>query len=137
MSKIVSHSGVVVKADGNKVCVKIESMSACAACHAKGMCTLSDKEDKIIDVEVDGNKTYNVGDNVVVCVAQKRGLQAVLLAYVVPAVLVVVALVMFLNVVAEPLAIIFSLLTLALYYCVLYVFRKQINAKFVAYIADI
>ena len=137
MSKIVSHSGVVVKADGNKVCVKIESLSACAACHAKGMCTLSDKEDKIIDVEVDGNKTYNVGDNVVVCVEQKRGLQAVLLAYIVPAVLVVVALVMFLNVVAEPLAIIFSLLTLALYYCVLYVFRKQINAKLVAYIADI
>lgn len=137
MSKIVSHSGVVVKADGNKVYVKIESLSACAACHAKGMCTLSDKEDKIIDVEVDGNKTYNVGDNVVVCVEQKRGLQAVLLAYIVPAVLVVVALVMFLNVVAEPLAIIFSLLTLALYYCVLYVFRKQINAKFVAYIADI
>ena len=137
MSKIVSHSGVVVKADGNKVCVKIESLSACAACHAKGMCTLSDKEDKIIDVEVDGNKTYNVGDNVVVCVEQKRGLQAVLLAYIVPAVLVVVALVMFLNVVAEPLAIIFSLLTLALYYCVLYVSRKQINAKFVAYIADI
>ena len=127
MSKIVSHSGVVVKADGNKVCVKIESLSACAACHAKGMCTLSDKEDKIIDVEVDGNKTYNVGDNVVVCVAQKRGLQAVLLAYIVPVVLVVVALVMFLHVVAEPLAIIFSLLTLALYYCVFIMVLKKLK----------
>ena len=52
MSKIATHKGKGVQLNGVNVSVMIESQSACAACHAKGMCTLSDKEDKIIDTIV-------------------------------------------------------------------------------------
>ena len=80
MAKTVSHKGVVVAVDGNKIKVQIESVSACAACHAKGMCTLRDKEDKLIDIECSKAVGKKVGDVVTVVVAQQRGMQAVVLA---------------------------------------------------------
>lgn len=136
MAKTVSHKGVVVAVDGNKIKVQIESVSACAACHAKGMCTLSDKEDKLIDIESPKAADKKVGDVVTVVVAQQRGMQAVVLAYILPAIVVILSLVGLLNIVSEPVAIILSLLLLAVYYVILYLFRNKINSKFVMTLAD-
>lgn len=136
MAKTVSHKGVVVAVDGNKIKVQIESVSACAACHAKGMCTLSDKEDKLIDIESPKAADKKVGDVVTVVVAQQRGMQAVVLAYILPAIVVILSLVGLLNIVSEPVAIILSLLLLAVYYLILYLFRNKISSKFVMTLAD-
>ena len=136
MAKIVSHKGVVVAVDGNKIKVQIESVSACAACHAKGMCTLSDKEDKLIDIECSKAVGKKVGDVVTVVVAQQRGMQAVVLAYILPAIVVILSLVGLLNIVSEPVAIILSLLLLAVYYLILYLLRNKISSKFVMTLAD-
>lgn len=136
MAKTVSHKGVVVAVDGNKIKVQIESVSACAACHAKGMCTLSDKEDKLIDIECSKAVGKKVGDVVTVVVAQQRGMQAVVLAYILPAIVVIISLVGLLNIVSEPVAIILSLLLLAVYYLILYLLRNKISSKFVMTLAD-
>lgn len=136
MAKTVSHKGVVVAVDGNKIKVQIESVSACAACHAKGMCTLSDKEDKLIDIECSKAVGKKVGDVVTVVVAQQRGMQAVVLAYILPAIVVILSLVGLLNIVSEPVAIILSLLLLAVYYLILYLLRNKISSKFVMTLAD-
>lgn len=138
MSKIAIHKGKVVQLNGVNVSVMIESQSACAACHAKGMCTLSDKEDKIIDIKVSIDRAANlsVGDEVIVAVSQQRGMQAVLLAYILPAIVVVVSLVAWLKVVPEPWAIVLALVVLALYYMLLYLFRNKLNSKFVMSIVD-
>ena len=136
MAKTVSHKGVVVAVDGNKIQVQIESVSACAACHAKGMCTLSDKEDKLIDIESPKAADKKVGDVVTVVVAQQRGMQAVVLAYILPAIVVILSLVGLLNIVSEPVAIILSLLLLAVYYLILYLLRNKISSKFVMTLAD-
>lgn len=138
MSKIVTHKGKVIHLDGVNVKVMIESVSACAACHAKGMCTLSDKEDKIIDIKVSVDKAdkLNVGDEVVVAVSQQRGMLAVLLAYILPAIVVIFSLVLLLSLVAEPLAILLSLAVLAVYYFILYLFRNKLETKFVMSILD-
>lgn len=136
MSKVVSHKGIVVAADGCKIKVQIESVSACAACHAKGMCTLSDKEDKLIDIEMPNGMEKKVGDVVTVVVTQQRGMQAVVLAYILPAVVVILSLVGFLNIVSELMAIILSLLSLAAYYIILYLFRSKIGSKFVMSLSD-
>lgn len=138
MSKIATHKGKVVQLNGVNVSVMIESQSACAACHAKGMCTLSDKEDKIIDIKVSIDRAANlsVGDEVMVAVSQQRGMQAVLLAYILPAIVVVVSLVAWLKVVPEPWAIVLALAVLALYYMLLYLFRNKLNSKFVMSIVD-
>lgn len=136
MIKTVSHKGVVVAVEGSKIKIQIESVSACAACHAKGMCTLSDKEDKLIDIETPKAGDKKVGDVVTVVVSRQRGMQAVLLAYILPAIVVILSLVGLLNVVAEPVAIILSLLSLAVYYVILYLFRNKIGSKFVMTLAD-
>jgi sigma-E factor negative regulatory protein RseC len=136
MAKTVSHKGVVVAVDGNKIKVQIESVSACAACHAKGMCTLSDKEDKLIDIESPKAADKKVGDVVTVVVTQQRGMQAVVLAYILPAIVVILSLVGLLNIVSEPVAIILSLLLLAVYYLILYLLRNKISSKFVMTLAD-
>ena len=138
MSKIVTHKGKVIHLEGLDVRVMIESMSACAACHAKGMCTLSDKEDKIIDIKVSAERAakLNVGDEVVVAVSQQRGMQAVLLAYILPAILVVLSLILLLKLLPEPIAILSALAVLGVYYYVLYLFRNKLNAKFIMSIVD-
>lgn len=138
MSKIVTHKGKVIHLEGLDVRVMIESMSACAACHAKGMCTLSDKEDKIIDIKVSVDRAakLNVGDEVVVAVSQQRGMQAVLLAYILPAILVVLSLILLLKLLPEPLAILSALAVMGGYYYVLYLFRNKLNAKFIMSIVD-
>ncbi|MBR4301366.1 MAG: SoxR reducing system RseC family protein [Bacteroidales bacterium] len=138
MSKIVTHKGKVIHLEGLDVRVMIESMSACAACHAKGMCTLSDKEDKIIDIKVSADRAakLNVGDEVVVAVSQQRGMQAVLLAYILPAILVVLSLILLLKLLPEPLAILSALAVLGGYYYVLYLFRNKLNGKFIMSIVD-
>ena len=138
MSKIVTHKGKVIHLEGLDVRVMIESMSACAACHAKGMCTLSDKEDKIIDIKVSAERAakLNVGDEVVVAVSQQRGMQAVLLAYILPAIVVILSLILLLKLLPEPLAILSALAVLGIYYYVLYLFRNKLNAKFIMSIVD-
>ena len=138
MSKIVTHKGKVIHLEGLDVRVMIESMSACAACHAKGMCTLSDKEDKIIDIKVSAERAakLNVGDEVMVAVSQQRGMQAVLLAYILPAILVVLSLILLLKLLPEPIAILSALAVLGVYYYVLYLFRNKLNAKFIMSIVD-
>lgn len=136
MSKTVSHKGVVVAVDGRRLKVQIQSVSACAACHAKGMCTLSDKEDKLIDIEMPNGMEKKVGDVVTVVVTQQRGMQAVVLAYILPAIVVILSLVGLLKIVSEPVAIILSLLSLAVYYILLYLFRNRISSKFVMTLAE-
>jgi sigma-E factor negative regulatory protein RseC len=136
MSKTVSHKGVVVAVDGRRLKVQIESVSACAACHAKGMCTLSDKEEKLIDIEMPNGMEKKVGDVVTVVVTQQRGMQAVVLAYILPAIVVILSLVGLLKIVSEPVAIILSLLSLAVYYILLYLFRNRISSKFVMTLAE-
>ena len=136
MSKTVSHKGVVVAVDGRRLKVQIESVSACAACHAKGMCTLSDKEEKLIDIESPAAVDNKVGDVVTVVVTQQRGMQAVVLAYILPAIVVILSLVGLLKIVSEPVAIILSLLSLAVYYILLYLFRNRISSKFVMTLAE-
>lgn len=138
MSKIVTHKGKVIHLEGLDVRVMIESMSACAACHAKGMCTLSDKEDKIIDIKVSAERAakLNVGDEVVVAVSQQRGMQAVLLAYILPAIVVILSLILLLKLLPEPIAILSALAVLGIYYYVLYLFRNKLNAKFIMSIVD-
>lgn len=132
MPDIAKHTGTVVKADAELVKVKIESLSACASCHARTMCTLSDKEDKIIDVKTGNlNSIPQVGDTVEVSVSTTRGLMATLVAYVIPAIGVVAATAaLMLLTGSELLSATAGLAFLAIYYLILYFCRKRLDTKF-------
>ncbi len=137
MSQIAAHKGIITSILGDTVQVKIESLSACASCHAKSMCTLSEKEDKLIDVKIPKNRELHIGDLVTVCVSKEKGMQAVFLAYVIPTLIVIAAIIVFLQLsFSEVLAIVASLIILALYYGVLYCFRHKINDRFTFYLKE-
>lgn len=128
-SESFEHDGVVQKSDNKSVTVKITSVSACSGCHAEGFCTMSDKEDKIIDI----SGKYNVvpGDTVTVLMKKSMGYAAVMLGYVVP-IIIVISLLLILGSMSlpEPIIGIGSLGILIPYYLILWFFRKKINTNF-------
>ncbi len=67
------------------------NISACASCHAKGVCTASDMQDKIVEVTDDLQK-YTVGEEVKVALQQSLGFKALFYGYVLPFCIVLVAL---------------------------------------------
>lgn len=83
MADLIKHQGVVEKVDGAHVTVRIVQTSACSACSAKGLCNASESKEKLIDV-YDVNVSCHVGERVVVCGTTSMGMRAVILAFGLP-----------------------------------------------------
>ena len=131
MSNIATHDGQVITADNGKVTVEMHVLSACASCKAHDKCAFVDKADKIVEVETTEWSTYNVGDSVIVSVNESLGLLAVLLAYVLPAILIVASLVITQRQTgSELLASLVTLALVSLYFTLIYVFRDKLQRKF-------
>jgi sigma-E factor negative regulatory protein RseC len=125
----IHHTGVVQKVDNKTVTVIITAVSACSGCHAEGSCTLSGKEEKIVDVA----GTYNVkpGDSVTVLMDLSMGYTALVLGYIFPLATVILSLLILISArVPELIAGLASLTFLIPYYIILWLFRKRINEKF-------
>lgn len=126
----INHLGIVQKTDNKYVTVSISTTSACSGCHAEGSCTLSGKEEKII--EVSGSYNVKVGDTVTILMKQSMGYVALFLGYILPLISVIVILIILLSLkVTELTAGLTSLSILIPYYTVLYFFRNHINEKFI------
>ena len=123
----VSHKGKVVSVEGGKVRVEIVSESACAACHASGLCGIAESRKKIVEVPSGPARSFEPGQEVEVCLARKTGMKAVLLSYVVP---VVILLILILSLPLVGLGELatggLSVLGVAFYYLVLYFFRDRL-----------
>ena len=122
MSESIEHPGIVEQVDGSKVRVRITQYSACAGCHAK---------DKWIDVE-DASGDYHTGEAVVIVGENSLGREAVLLAFVLPVVIVLGAIIGGSAAGwAETVSGAFGLLVLVPYYIILYVLRDKLKKHFV------
>ena len=137
MAEAVSHKGKVLSTDGGMVRVEIVSESACAACHASGLCGLAESRKKIIDVPQTPGHVFEPGEEVEVCLARKTGMKAVLLSYVVP-VGILLILILSLSIVGlgELVAGVLSIAGVALYYLVLYFFRDRLADGYEFYIRN-
>ena len=91
MTDIIKHRGRVEKVEGSHVVVRIVQTSACSACSIKGHCNASESKEKLIDV-FEVNASYQIGEEVVLLGTTSMGTQAVLLAFGVPLVILIVAL---------------------------------------------
>lgn len=131
MSNTIDHPGIIQKIEGNRIFVKIVQQSACADCHAKGICSASDSKDKIIEI-TDYSNAYNVNDRVMICGKTATGLKAVLLAFVIPLIIVLTTIITGSVLLwDEALSALAGLVTLIPYYVILYCFRKQLKKEFV------
>ena len=91
MTDIIKHRGRVEKVEGSHVGVRIVQTSACSACSIKGYCNASESKEKLIDV-FEVNASYQIGEEGVLLGTTSMGMQAVLLAFGVPLVILIVAL---------------------------------------------
>lgn len=131
MSNTIDHSGVIKRIEGSQLFIQIVQQSACAECHAKGMCSTSDSKAKIIEV-ADLSGKYKAGDTVTICGKTSTGLFAVLLAFVLP-ICTVVCIIILGNTFQwdEGLSALIGLFSLIPYYLILYLFRDRMKKKFV------
>jgi len=128
-SKEIKHPGVITGLDSSNIKVSITTYSACASCNAKGICSISDVKDKIVEVPKTAN--FLIGQKVEVILNQSQGFKALYLGYVQPFILVLSALiittVLTLN---EVFAGLISIGVLIPYYLILYFFKENIRNKF-------
>jgi len=134
-SQTIYHRGIVQNTGNNSVQVVITSDSACSACHARGACGVSGREYK--EIEIPGSYSFKKGDEVTVRLNLSSGYSAVILAYVIPLVILLVSLIA-LNIlnVKELMAGLISMAMLAPYFAVLFLLRHRVNKKFIFTIND-
>lgn len=127
----MQHPGTVTSVKKGFVTVQITSLSACAACQAHSKCGFAESKTKTLDIPTALWQQYNVGEPVTVTIDHSRGLAATWWAYLLPAILLIAAVVAFSFAgFSEPLVILFSLFTLGLYILLLYILRKKLDSKF-------
>jgi positive regulator of sigma E activity len=125
----IQHDGTVMKVDANSVLVSITSNPACSGCHAEGLCGISGKEQKMIDIK--GKYNVSPGDPVIVEMEQSTGYKAVILGYILPLIILVSCLVALISLSFNELSAgLISIASLIPYFIVLYIFRKRINRSF-------
>ena len=125
----IRHEGIVESIGEDGLTVRILQASACSSCEARKLCRSSESKEKL--VEVKGHyPTLQVGDSVILCGSVRQGLRASVLAYVVPLVLMLVALFAATRLWGEKVGALVALLTLALYYGVLFHLKDKLGKHF-------
>ncbi len=81
--ELLRHTGIVKEVTPSSLIVSIINQSACSACHAKGACSVSDVQEKDIEITSYHN-SYQPGNRVTVIFRESSGLKALFLGYVLP-----------------------------------------------------
>ena len=134
MENSIKHEGIVQSVDGLKVTVKMTVGSACSGCHAKGICGAAESRDKVVNAININRLDLSVGDTVAVEMRQTLAMKAVVICYLVPFIVLFASFcLMYLVCSVEWVNVAVSLGLTALYFVLLWVFRKRIekNVTFV------
>jgi len=131
MKNRIEHSGQVESVSEDKVRVRILQASACSACEVKALCHSSESKEKIIECRTNG-QAYAVGEQVMVYGSMAMGRNAVILAFVVPLVVIVVWLFCAVGIfhINELLAIGIMVVLLAIYYLTLHLMNGVLSKQF-------
>ncbi len=127
----IKHLGIVENIQGAHLSVRIIQTSACAACSAKGHCSSADSKDKIIDITDTEAASFQIGERVMVVGEMSMGMKAVALAFILPFLLLIVALFAFMAAMDNELfAALLSLAVLVPYYFVLWLNKTRLKQQF-------
>ena len=128
----ISHKGRILSITPEFTSVEIISESACGSCHARSLCGLGDSKTKVVEVPTRGWDSYEVGDEVDVTLKASMGHKAVWLAYVLPLLVLVCALLVRTAAgVQELYAGLGGLGAVAVWYLVLWLFRSRLKNEYV------
>ena len=131
MADIIKHRGVVEKIEGTHVVVRIVQTSACSSCSAKGLCNASESKEKQIDI-YGVDTPCRVGEEVVVCGTTSMGMRAVLLAFGVPLLILLLALFVTMRITDGDalLSAFVALLAVMPYYLLVYFMKDKLDRTF-------
>jgi sigma-E factor negative regulatory protein RseC len=133
----VSHEGTILEITPEFTTVEIIAQSACAACHARGLCGVADEKQKIIMVPTDPYGSYKEGDKVLVLLKKSMGMKAVWISYVIPLFILMILILSLSSVNVHELYIgLISIGAVALYYLVIFLLKDRLAKDFVFYIKD-
>ena len=131
-SSEISHRGKVVSITPEITRVEIVSESACGACHAKGLCSLGDAKVKVVELPTSGWSDIKVGDEVDVVLKASMGHKAVFLAYLIPLVILVAALLGLTSAgVPELWSGLTAIAAVAVYYFCLWLMRGRLRNEYI------
>jgi len=130
MSLKIEHIGIITHVDNKNIQVSIIQQSACSSCHAKGACSAADMDEKTVDIANDGGQ-YQVGQQVRITGEKSTGLLAVLLAFVIPFLLILLCLFILRYYISnEALSGTIALSVLVPYYIIISLFNNKLKNKF-------
>ncbi|MBR3076265.1 MAG: SoxR reducing system RseC family protein [Bacteroidales bacterium] len=131
----ITHKGRIVAIDPDITTIEIISESACAACHAKGLCSLGESKVKEVQVRTSAWNLHQIGDEVEVVLKKAMGYKAVFIAYGMPLVVLFAALAILTQLgVGELYAGLGALGAVALCYLVIFLFRNKISKEYTFYL---
>ena len=131
-SSEISHAGRIIDITPSVTTVEIVSESACSACHAKGLCGVSESKTKTVQVPTRGWDSFKVGDGVSVVLKASMGHKAVWIAYVAPlAVLMAVILGASGLGMSELASGLTALAAVAAYYFVIWLLRARLKNEYI------
>ncbi|MFW6103478.1 MAG: SoxR reducing system RseC family protein [Bacteroidota bacterium] len=134
---VIEHKGRIDAIEGNRIRVHFVTMSACAHCHAKSVCSASNMEEKEVEV-IDSSGRFNKGEEVRVLLKQSLGYKALFFGYVLPFLLLLFALFSFSAIFNnEVVAGLSSLGILVPYYIIIYHRRNYFQKAFTFYLQKI
>lgn len=126
----IEHKGIITTIDGDKISVKIISSSACGSCHAKSVCGAGESTEKIINVTTDEPSKYKISDEVTVYISTSTGIQVIALAYILPIIVIISSLIILnINGVADNISGLVALVSVVLYFFVLFAFKNRLTKK--------
>lgn len=128
-NNIISHKGIITNIVSTRIEVTIISESACSSCKSKKVCSISEIKEKIIYIENPDN-SFLMGETVNVFIEERMGAFAVIVAYGLPFLLMVLVLFIgYYTKLSEPIMGLSVILLLTIYYSTLYLLRNQIGKK--------
>ena len=133
----IAHDGIIVEITPDFTTVEILSSSACASCHAKGLCGMSEEEKKLIMVPTDPYTVYSEGQQVKVMTKKSMGLKAVWISYVIPLLILLILILSLSPVIGNEAYVgLVAIAGVALYYFVIWLLRNKLESEFVFYIEE-
>lgn len=130
MDSCSSTKGKIISEENGMFHIEIVSASACSGCHQKNSCAMIEQKLKV--VEVPAREGYVVGDEVRLEVGVGTGMRAIVIGYFIPFVLLVGVLITVAEVYDnEVIAAMLAVMSIFLYYLVLFLFKNRIKKKFV------
>lgn len=127
----IEHHGIVKRVMPLGISVVVVQETVCAACTAARLCHSSEKNEKQMDIFCSNASSYKVGQEVVIVGEMTLGLRATLWAYVFPLILLLTTLIVFDRLTgSEAWGAMISLISLVLYFSLLYLFRHRLQRNF-------